>query len=156
MEQRQQKSSMVLKYNKRRFDGGTEIEMIRTIERRNAIAQLERLSAQTATSNPITEQPIISEQPVLQPPAPHEEPAPVPRKSRVLEATILGPMELSVGIVGIMTATLAIYTFHRLNNQPLLKQSQGVLRDCVKTFNKGIVDTLTTPVRVVKAAAAKA
>jgi hypothetical protein len=58
--------------------------------------------------------------------------------------------------VGMMTAGLAIFTFHRLNNQPLLKQSKGVFADCWKTFGKGVLDTITTPVRVLKAATAKA
>lgn len=154
MEQRKQTSPLVLKYGKRRFDGGTEVELIRTIERQKTMLELRRLQEQhleevkTDLAKP-------SAQANLTPPAaePAKEPAPVARKNRVLEAWILGPMELCVGAVGLLTATLAVITFRQLNNEPLLKQSQGVFNDCLGTFRKGIIDTLTTPIRVLKALA---
>jgi hypothetical protein len=157
MEQRKQKPALVLKYGKRRYDGGPEVEAIRAIERQQAVAQMSHLQNRQRHLEPVQIQVESAPEPVTLPqPAPVAQAAPATgsRKNRILEALLLGPMELCIGAVGIMTATLAIITFRRLNNAELLEQSRAVFRDCVKTFRKGLLDTLTTPVRALKAAKA--
>ncbi len=160
MEERTQKSSLVLKYGKRRYDGGSEIELIRTIERRQAAAKLNQLQHQHMLEVQAHIEP--NRQADLSPgvvegPAPVAQPViPANSSDKVWQAWILGPMELSVGVVGMMTALLAIFTFRRLNNQALVKQSHGVFNDCLKTFGKGLLDTFTTPVRVLKVSTTRA
>ena len=156
MEQHKQHSSLILKYAKRRYDGGSEIELIRTIERKQMINHLNKLQSENSGLQAPGESPVKPE------PAPEQvvtqiskEEVATARKNKALQALVLGPVQLCVGTVGIMTALLAIVTFKRLNNETLLQQGQTLLADCLKTFNKGLLDTVTTPVRVLKAATAK-
>jgi hypothetical protein len=155
MEQRKQKTAMILKYAKRRYDGGPEVETIRTIERQQTLEQLNRLQNQQRVLEPAE---LKVEPAAVNTPAPvaAEPVSPAEAKrNKLLAAAALGPMEICVGTVGIMTATLAIITFRRLKNEELLNQSKTVLVDCLKTLRKGFIDTITTPVRVSKAALAK-
>lgn len=148
MEQRQQKSALILKYAKRRFDGGGEIDLIRSIE----VAQMNKLynSPQTSinhsfsaplnlTATP-TEAPKVQAQPVQRTP-----------QSRMLEAAMRGPLQICIGVVGMLTASLAVITFKQAKNKPMQEQSWALFHDCRKGLQKGLVDCLTTPVRVVKA-----
>lgn len=157
MDKRDQKSSVVLKYGKRRYDGGNEIELIKAIERQKATQQLNDLQKehlveiqqdiaqkqQVGHDNPIVKEPVQAK--ALAP-----EPASPTKKKRALDALILGPLELCIGSVGMLTASLAILTFKQANNQVLVDQSKAVLKDCCMTFRKGLVDCATTPYRVLK------
>lgn len=172
MEQNTQKSSMILKYAKRRYDGGPEIELIRSIERKQVIAYLNKIHNQESApvQAEIQQETAESLAPVIDKIEPQavEPQAEVPvesvaagkeavkaaRKSKVLHALVLGPVEICIGLVGLMTAALAIFTFRKVNNPQLLKQGQTLLADCGQTLQKGIWDTFTTPVRVLKAAVA--
>lgn len=182
MERKQQKSSIILKYNKRRFDGGSEVEQIRQIEYKQAVAQLDklyngqpqldgtsalapRLSAPAAAPslNPVlpVSQPVAEPLPELNelnpvneltaPPLP-EETRHQKRLKRVQEALLMGPLELCVGMVGMLTALLALLTFSRMKNEKLVGQSKAIFKDCLKTFNKGLLDTVAAPVKALKAA----
>lgn len=150
MEQRQQKPALTLKYAKRRFDGGNEAELIRNIE----VSQMNKLynhtQATTEFGNPSFSAPLN-----LSPNTGENAPTPKftkrTRQTRMLEATILGPLQLCIGVVGMLTAGLAIVTFGRADNQPMLQQSWVVFHDCRKTLIKGVKDCLSTPVRVIKA-----
>ncbi|WP_373532193.1 hypothetical protein [Vampirovibrio sp.] len=150
MEQRQQKPALTLKYAKRRFDGGNEAELIRAIE----VSQMNKLynHAQMGTEpahNTFSAPLNLSPNPGVQAQKPQVSKR--TRQSRMVEAAITGPLQLCIGVVGMLTATLAIITFRRADNQPMLDQSWIVFRDCRKTLIKGIKDCLTTPIRVVKA-----
>ena len=161
MERKQQKQSIILKYSQRRYDGGLEIEQIRAIEHKQAVAQLNniyslderRVQPLTATSPVLLPQAETPVAPVL--PLPLEQTPRAKKSKRIFEAYIMGPMELCVGVVGMLTSLLAIYTFSRTNNEALVAQSKTVFNDCLKTFNKGILDTLTAPVRALKVAVSK-
>ncbi|HEY9686663.1 MAG TPA: hypothetical protein V6C52_06785 [Coleofasciculaceae cyanobacterium] len=154
MEQHKQKSSIILKYAKRRYDGGPEIDTIRSIERQQVVSYLNKLhkeareqeEAKAAELAPTVEPQV--ETPVS------GQPSASTRKSRVLHALVVGPVQVCIGLVGLMTAGLAIFTFRKVNNEQMVKQSQTLLNDCLGTFRKGLVDTLTTPIRVLKAAIA--
>jgi hypothetical protein len=151
MEQRQQKSALVLKYAKRRFDGGNEAELIRAIE----TANMNKLyNPQGSAMNPISQgftAPLnLTPHPAAVAPT-AAQPAKATRQSRMLEALLRGPLQVCIGVVGMLTASLAIVTFKRANNQHLLQQSWVVFHDCRKTLVKGFTDCLTTPARVLQA-----
>lgn len=150
MEQRQQKPALILKYAKRRFDGGSEIELIRSIE----VAQMNKLfnNPHGNTPNSFSAPLALAQNPMAtQPQQPQPAPVKRTRKSRMLEAAIRGPLQLCIGVVGMLTAGLAIVTFRRADNEAMLKQSWQVFHDCRKTLQKGVLDCLNTPVRVIQA-----
>ena len=158
MEQRQQKSTLVLKYAKRRFDGGNEADLIRVIEHQKDIAQLNKLYQPEAAGGMNID---LSSQLNLEPCA-----APKPqaasgkassnKRTKLWEAVLLGPLHVCIGVVGMLTASLAIVTFRRQNNKLMQEQSQIVFNECAKSFKKGCLNTLTTPVRVLKVLFSKA
>lgn len=155
MEKRhQQKTALILKYAKRRFDGGPEVDLIRSIERQNQTDQMSRMYNGTGVSHPELA-PIQAAGSVPMNPAtaaPQMDPNANPVQfSPVAEAVLMGPLQVSVGAVGMMTAALAIFTFRQAKNEVMLQQSKQVFSDCFKTFQKGLWDTLCTPVRVFKA-----
>jgi hypothetical protein len=156
MEQHKQKSSIILKYAKRRYDGGPEIETIRSIERQQVVSYLNKLhkenrAQEAAKIETQAAEPAPTVEPQVETPV-SGQPSASTRKSRVLHALVVGPVQVCIGLVGLMTAGLALFTFKRVNNEPMLKQSKTLLNDCWGTFRKGLADTLTTPFRVVKAA----
>lgn len=159
MEQRQQKSALVLKYAKRRFDGGNEVDLIRAIERQQDVSQLNKVyqHGTNETVNPGFSAPMnlslvtpvaVNKTEVAQKPVSNQ-------NRKVWETVIKGPLQICIGLVGILTAGLAIWTFRRFNNQPMLEQSKVVFADCVKTLGKGLLDTAVSPVRVLKALVSK-
>jgi hypothetical protein len=160
MEQHQQKAALVLKYAKRRFDGGNEAELIRVIERQQDIDQLNKLfqhpeSANgmsfgfTAPLNAAATAPEVQQQDAQQK-------AHRTRYSKLGDILVRGPLQICIGLVGILTAGLAIVTFRRQGNTLMLQQSQLVFGECVKSLHKGCWDTLTSPVKVLKAVFTKA
>lgn len=154
MEKRQQQTAMILKYAKRRFDGGQEVDLIRAIERQNHTDQLSRMYGQpegAATVNSGVTVPLAPADAVQL----ENMPAAGPKPSRVWEAVIMGPLQIAIGAVGMLTACLAIVTFRRAQNEVMLQQGKLIFKDCAQTFRKGLWDTLTTPVRVFKASRAK-
>jgi hypothetical protein len=159
MEQRQQKSTLVLKYAKRRFDGGNEAELIRVIERQQDIAQLNKLYQNPESTDGLNFNFPSPFNLAPQPVAPQQE-APKkavhPVRSKVWETILRGPLHICIGVVGVLTASLAIVTFRRQGNDLMVEQSRMVFNECVKSLRKGCWDTLTTPVRVVKVLFSKA
>lgn len=162
-EQRKQQASLILKYAKRRFDGGSEVEIIRNIERQHVLTQMNRmyrpseLHMETAEATSVAGKGAAAVCDQAAPDASGHAVTPDvaelgPERPRFLQALILGPMGLCIGTVGILTAALAIFTFKRLNNEALLRQSQVLWRDCLSTLRKGVVDTVTTPWRVLQVA----
>lgn len=155
MEQRQQKSAIVLKYAKRRFDGGNECDLIKAIERQQDVDQLNRAysGAFTNLKTGFTAPLNLTPQPAAA--APQAAPVKPGKRSKVMEAAIRGPLQVCIGLVGMLTAGLAIVTFRRSRNEVMLEQSQIVFNDCVKAFRQGVWESFTTPVRVLKVALAK-
>jgi len=159
MEKRQQKNTVVLKYDKRRYDGGSEIEMIRSIERKNRNEQL----AQSYHASGLTSTEVSPSGNALETAGDVPQNAGQPTSARhdaasskivttsVMETILMGPLEVVVGMVGMLTAGLAVATFRQAGNTEMTAQSQQVMRDCYKTFLKGLWDCFTTPVRVFQA-----
>ena len=155
MEKRQQKTAIVLKYAKRRFDGGQEADLIRAIERQNTTEQLNRIYGNNNEAAPVT----AGEATPLTTTAAAQlenQPGAAPHASKLWEVVILGPLQVAIGAVGMLTAALAIVTFRRAQNEVMLQQGQLIFHDCLKTFRKGLLDTLTTPVRLLKVLRTKA
>lgn len=169
-------NSKVLKFPKRRYDGGTEIALIEAIEKKKkATSEASRFSeikamemktlqeqnkkawAKTAsrTEHKISEDKSegVNKQSVPVTATQSEPIAQVKatKKQKIFQALIMGPLELCVGMVGVITSLLAIMTFKYFNNEPMETQSKQVLEDCFKTINKGILDTVSMPNYLVKA-----
>ena len=152
MEQHQEKTTLILKYAKRRFDGGNEAELIRAIERQQDVAQLNKLfgdnngpgNVSVGINVPLN---LTPQQSAQQPVGPKQE---FGKRAKVRDAVIRGPLQVCIALVGLLTAGLAIMTFRKQQNSPMLEQSRVVFADCRKTLRKGLWDTVTTPVRVLK------
>jgi hypothetical protein len=145
---------LILQYDKRRYDGGPEIELIKQIEERQLLADLQaKMLTQLINDNKQVSPVEIASavQPVEAPQAVATNVKPN-RQRRVLEALLIGPMEIFVGILGIFTTLLALATFSRSNNVPMQHESKVVLGECVQTLGQGIGHLLTSPVRVLSAA----
>jgi len=150
MERRhQQRANLVLKYVKRRYDGGGEADLIRSIERQTQNEQLNRMyqgapvqQAASAASVPVAQGASIDPEAIQ---------AEDLKLSPVTEAILMGPLQLSVGSVGMLTAALAILTFRQAKNDVMVQQAKQVFNDCMITFNKGLRDTLAMPIRLFKA-----
>jgi len=155
MEKRhQQKTAMILKYAKRRFDGGPEVDLIRSIERQNQTDQLGRMYNGGGVSHPEAG-PMQAAGTIPVNPAPQtaqmDAQANQVQFSPVAEAVLMGPLQISVGAVGMLTAALAVVTFHQAKNEVMVQQAKQVFSDCLQTFKKGVWDLFCTPVRVFKA-----
>ncbi|MBK8189404.1 MAG: hypothetical protein IPK79_03045 [Vampirovibrionales bacterium] len=139
---------LTLQFDRRRYDGGSEIELIAFIERQQAqagrlmgepMASLTRptpqprQSAEAERSQTVCKSPAHSRRTVV----------------RLTEALIAGPVAVVVGLVGILTSILAIGIFANGGNAALAAQSRDVLRECALTLAKGVGDTFLAPVRAV-------
>ncbi len=134
-------SAKVLKFRKRLYDGGSEIALIQAIEAgRHVASQLKK-----PTMTP--EEPKVEEKPA--PAAESKEPG---KGRQITDTLLMGPLELVVALVGILTAGIAIATFTHFKNEALLQQSRNILRDCGQMLMKGLKDTLHTPGKVMKLA----
>lgn len=138
-------NAMVLKFDKRRYDGGSEVELIQYIES----GQLD--SNMTNPVSPAFVQAGMAASAGSKPNASVSTKKKT-RSKQVIEALALGPMELAVGSVGILTSGLAVVTFSKMNNPEMAAQSKVVLRECVKTLIKGAIDTAFAPVKAIKVA----
>lgn len=148
---------IVLKFPKRRYDGGTEIALIQAIERKREAAQFADIQARYLKEAQ-ARHPNLKRQPAPESAKtgrvnPKNAPKP-DRKNRVLQAIIMGPLEICVGLAGILTVGLAVFAFHQFKNPAMLTQSKTVFRDCVKTLGKGCKDTMLMPGRALQAALA--
>lgn len=172
MEKQQKQPVMVLKYGKRRFDGGLEMLQIRMIERQQSIAKLKRMSELDASSLPLSLD--------LAPPA--ETPDTLPTALSTEDATasnaveeaalldaissenlpvvsplrqalgllLLGPLAICIGLVGLVVAFLVLVVCRCIANPPLKAQAHLVIQECVKTIQKGSADLLTAPRRALQ------
>jgi hypothetical protein len=148
--QTEQQGPVVLQYTKRRYDGGTEIELIKYIEAKKSLKAIEDK--------------VLAEMDLEQTMDHDDEPMPMAdvsapeavteahRKTKILEALLLGPMELAVGMVGMLTTVLAIAAFRYQKKQPLVEQSKAVFKECWTTFLQGSIHVWTGPFRALKVA----
>lgn len=125
--QAKKQQPIVLQYTNRRYDGGSEIELIKYIESKRTVN--------------------LNEAEVVQAPKVKQS-----RSKRILESLILGPMEVAIGVVGMMTTVLAIVTFKHQQKLELVQQSKAVFKECWKTFWQGALHLVTGPWQAAKLA----
>lgn len=140
----QQEKPLILKYDKRRYDGGMEIELIEYIEAQRRL--------KVSQTNPIVPKPADQKEDTTNPTTATVASPTEKRSQKFWTAFLVGPMEMAIGAVGILTTLLAIFTFTQVKNQELLAQSKSVFKDCCKTFVQGIGHTLLSPGKLVKIA----
>jgi hypothetical protein len=121
----QREKPLILHYEKRRYDGGVEIELIKYLEAERTVKLQEVQQKLKHDSS---------------------------RSRRAWEALLIGPIELCVGAVGMMTTLFAIFAFTQLKNKDMVKQSKTVLKECLHTFIHGIAHSVLGPGRALKAA----
>jgi hypothetical protein len=160
--QQKNQEGLILQYDKRRFDGGPEMEQIRLIEAQQALLKEQQQQtgqwhyampapdSATSIAEPSTPLAVGSGQGRE---APKAESSP---SSKVRDAILVGPLSLGIGAVGIFTACLAIVVAYQMNNPALLTQGRTVLAECGRTLQKGMVDTVSIPYRLLKAVSTKA
>jgi threonine dehydrogenase-like Zn-dependent dehydrogenase len=62
-----------------------------------------------------------------------------------LDCIIKGPLQICIGLVGMLTASLAIFTFKQAKQDALVQQSKYVFSESFKSVIKGIKDCLKSP-----------
>lgn len=175
MSQNQRPSTKIqkfdLKYDKRRYDGGTEISLIQYIEAKRLAAEKAKMAraynasgntaaaaqpgaATAQTAQTVGAQPGVT--PVQNPMTsglgnPATTPAGKVSKARGLGHILLvGPLELTVSFAGILTSVLALAAFSFYKNEPLRQQSHMILKESLKMIKKGVKDCALAPWRGVK------
>ena len=160
---------LILQYEKRRFDGGPEIELIRQIEERQMIAELQAhlvASSGMAAEAPTQTAPVQRNVPVrvkthhfqpLKPssaetanPEPSVSAKPQGLKRRLIEAVLIGPMEILVGFLGLLTTAMALITFSQTKNAAMVAESHKVMAECFHTLVQGLIHVVMTPCSLVK------
>lgn len=124
--QTEKQEPIMLQYRKRMYDGGSEIELIQYLEAKRSLKLTEAQAQVKEMAKP--------------------------RTKRILETLILGPMELAIGVVGVMTTVIAILAFRQQRNWPLVEQSKKVFKECLRTFGQGVVHSITGPWKAVRLA----
>lgn len=160
----------IFQYDKRRYDGGSEIELIRQVEDNQqprrvvvAFALPAGEAAQVGKNGVVHAQcpdiamPFgllpVQAKPLKTAKIKAHGTSRLSKKLRAFgEALLIGPMEIVVGLLGIATTTLALSLFVKVYNQPMALQCKQVMKDCTKTLLQGIGHTVTAPGRAVLAA----
>lgn len=149
---------LALRFEKRRFDGGVELELIEQIEQQQArqLAQAGLITHDGAglSSRP---QPQYRAQAIRPAQGNYASPQSQPRTkaSMLWETIIVGPLQIAVGLVGMLTSVLALATFLKNKNEAMAQQSKQIMRDCSLTFVRGFLHMALMPVRLVKLAFTK-
>jgi len=156
--QKQIQPGLVLQYDKRRYDGGPEVEQIRLIEQQQELLRQQQYAA--TLGGYATPPTVASAANALRPPvAPTEAPlqAVEPaicneevRTRRVQDILLTGPLSICVGFVGIFTSALALLVAARMKNPALQAQGRTVMSECTRSVRKGFIDTATIPWQLLK------
>lgn len=152
---KKQRRPVVLKFKKRFYDGEQEAELIKRLERRYQEMHFDengtpKVNAETPASTVDNVRPSLrvvnhsAASPVVAPTAAPAQPS-VSKKHLILQALFLGPLEISVAILGVITAGFALVTFACFKNQELNQHSRVVLVECKKAFARGIKNTIAGP-----------
>jgi hypothetical protein len=140
---------VTLKVDRPRFDGGIEIDLNKYFEaKRRATAILPHaVSAAPEAAEAILDHGLSA------PNAPvdeAEEQAPISNYSRIMHILLQGPLEIVVGLAGVLTTILALMTFSACRNQVLVAQSKVLFQDCGRMFVQGWANTLLGPGKAVR------
>lgn len=145
----------------RRFDGGTEINLIAQIEARQEQGELPK----TAKRNPVAKAGRASVPRGVTPQSDNarnttlqEAVTAIPLQNRTqpnrvkmaMDTLLVGPLQIAVGAVGILTSGLAMASFCKSGDESLQQQSRAIFRDCSLTLLIGMFYTLVSPLRCLK------
>lgn len=166
---------LVLSYDKRRFDGGPEVELIQQIETQLFYQAQMQYQAQAGQYGGVTtmQQPVAPQgypqhgvasvpmaQPMMQqqqqqtpwqqiPPAPE---APKPKLlSRLYKATVVPYIELILGISGVMIALFMTLVLAKNTDAGIKHAHQMLIRQSVEVIQHSVGNIVKSPVTVVKA-----
>lgn len=144
----------------RRYDGGTEIELIQQIEAQQQRSQRQPERPTKKGHNSHKNHARKSKRPAKQQPLPVSNPVgreipltnrqSAPRWKHAVDTLLIGPLQIAIGAVGLLTSGLAMATFHKNKDEALVHQSKQVMKDCIKTFGTGFWFTAIAPIRFVK------
>jgi hypothetical protein len=126
---------IILSYKRRRYDGGPEMELIAYLEAQH---QQKTLSGYSELDE------LMADYDDMAPTAHHA----AKHKSlwqQVGEVLCMGPLEIFVGLLGMITTGIAATTFKTLMNPALTAQSRAVYDDCWDTCKQGLAHTLKAP-----------
>lgn len=132
---------LVLEYEQRRFDGGTEREMIEQIEWHQRVFEQQRLAMGSQFPHPYTPQPYPAANPVITPPpsttasvVAEETPVKPEKKNRSMKAKlyqafIMPYVELILGLSGVLIGTIMVFSVmkHASSNADVLKNERNAL-----------------------------
>lgn len=167
------RQGVVLKFKQRRYDGGSEIDLIKAIEKQQLDRYRAMQFAQIMDDRDVSQRdPGVSlSDAQLRPPAPEptgtepvskvadfSKPAAFRPKivitsnrgKRVFEALVMGPLEICVALVGMMTSVFAIVVFAMMDNPSMSNQSKLVFQECLKTMGHGLMHCLAAPGNALK------
>jgi hypothetical protein len=130
---------IILNYKQRRYDGGPEMELIAYLESQHK--QLEITEA--GSMGTLLEDILDDEEAQLFA-------APMSRWRQMGEVLCIGPLELFVGILGMVTTGIAATVFSVFMNPTLSQQSRSVYTDCWETVKQGAVHMATAPLNLVR------
>jgi hypothetical protein len=127
---------IILNYKRRRYDGGPEMELIAYLEAQHKQLELTETGNMANLLEDIMDGQLDN--------------APRSRWHQLGEVVCIGPLEITVGILGMLTTGLAAMVFKAFMNPALSEQSRSVFHDCWDTFKQGCKHTVYAPVNVVK------
>ena len=122
---------IILSYKRRRYDGGPEVELIAYLEAQH---QQQQLTGTTLLEDLLYET--------------EDAPAEKTLWQKMGEVLFIGPLEIFVGVLGMLTTGIAATAFKAFMNPALNAQSRAVFADCWTTFKQGCVHTVKAPIRV--------
>jgi hypothetical protein len=152
-------NELLIDATKRRFDGGTEIDLIAQIEAQQERSELnhKRDAHRSKHKKHAKRQHKTSghkhanhNRPTVTADIPLTNRVAVPRWKYAADTLLLGPLQIAVGCVGILTSGLALATFAKNGDKHMVEQSKDVFIDCTKTLVTGVFHLAISPLSFVK------
>ncbi len=155
-------NELATELTERRFDGGTEVELIAQIEakqrQQSQTTQPRAVKPRTRKATAAVTQPKQQQAKSLQGRA-VEASAGIPLEGRAekpnrikyaVDTLMVGPLQIAVGLVGMLTSALAMASFRKAGDEGLQAQSKAIFKDCGLTLLIGLYYTLVSPIRCLK------
>lgn len=152
-------NELLIDATKRRFDGGTEIDLIAQIEAQQESSELDhkrdthrsnRKKHAKRQHNTTGHKHAHNKRMAVSAEIPLTNRTAVPRWKYAADTLLLGPLQIAVGCVGILTSGLALATFAKNNDKHMVEQSKDVFFDCLKTLATGVFHLAISPISFVK------
>jgi hypothetical protein len=158
-EQAFQQEPLVLHYDKRRFDGGSEKELIQYLESQQGALMASTLDSSTDWSfyndyNKLYQAACVDHDVAS---AIQSVKAPVgklgfaQRLKNALYALLEGPVTIVISLAGLMITCISVLTFKLANNQDMLDHCKEVNSVCRHTLGQGVQLCMASPLAAVRA-----